>query len=357
MDADGRKGNKESHAWGHGNEYVSVAEPFQYVWRCRHCRTSTIIIHPHRQISPAMRQLKRKYHALVPLTGQAGEASYDDDDESATTSSTVASGFRSLVHITSIKQFRDLLVRWMVEQHIPLSAIEAEGFQTLLVLLSPAIKRYLVYSHNTVSSWIRDEHLDARAGIKALLARARSRIHIGFDLWTSSNALAICGVVAHFVGLDTTNQIVLLALRPRKGSHTGENIAEILLPVLQDYVIEETLGVFIADNAGSNDVAIELVLAQLHPDLASAAARRARCRGHIINLAARALLYCRDTGEFEETLAHSNSSDPTHSEAMESASRDKSPLAKYHQLAVYIRASPQRRARFQSFVHRVGKTS
>jgi hypothetical protein len=41
-----------------------------------------------------------------------------------------------------------------------------------------------------------------------------------------------------------------------EGSHTGANIAEIVIEVLQEYGIEEKLGYFIGDNTGNNDTLV-----------------------------------------------------------------------------------------------------
>jgi hypothetical protein len=65
-----------------------------------------------------------------------------------------------------------------------------------------------------------------------LLASAQSRIHVSFDLWTSLNNYTLCRIVAHFAGQDCHNHSVLIGLRRMKGAHSGENIAEVTIPVL-----------------------------------------------------------------------------------------------------------------------------
>ena len=52
-----------------------------------------------------------------------------------------------------------------------------------------------------------------------------------------------------------------------KGGHTGENIAEVVISVLEEYEVIQTLGVFVADNANSNDAVIQAILASVRPDL------------------------------------------------------------------------------------------
>ena len=94
-----------------------------------------------------------------------------------------------------------------------------------------------------------------------MLAGARSRIHISFDLWSSLNSYALCGIVTYFTGQDYHNHSVLIGLRRIKGAHSGENIAEVAIPVLQEYRVAANLGVFVTDNAELNDTAIRYILA------------------------------------------------------------------------------------------------
>ena len=85
------------------------------------------------------------------------------------------------------------------------------------------------------------------------------------------------------------------------GAHSGENIAEVILPVLQDFKITSNIGVFVADNVDTNDVAIKAILRILRPDL-TIRNRRARCLGHIINLAAKAIIFGKDTTAFDDAI-------------------------------------------------------
>ena len=84
-----------------------------------------------------------------------------------------------------------------------------------------------------------------------------------------------------------------------RGAYSGENIAEVAIPVLQEYGVIAKLGVFVTDNAESNDTAIRHILAAIRPDIKDADSRRARCLGHIINLAAKAFLFSKDVKAFK----------------------------------------------------------
>lgn len=204
-------------------------------------------------------------------------------------------------------------------------------------------------SSQTIRNWAQSEYVAAQSQVKQILVEARSRIHISFDLWTSPNGYALCAICAHFVGSNVRNNTVLLGLKRMKGPHSGENIAEVMIPVLKEYEVAPRLGVFIADNADSNDTAIRSILAQIRPDL-DHVSRRARCLGHIINLAAKAFLFGSDTEAFESIVKQVTDDTPFDSKTMKEAQaawRKKGAIGRFHNLTVFIRSSPRDEKRLE----------
>jgi len=67
-------------------------------------------------------------------------------------------------------------------------------------------------------------------------------------------------------------------------SHTGANMAEIVMKVLREYGIEEKLGYFVGDNANNNDTLVRhLAEAEVEGNrLYDASEYRLRCVGHVI---------------------------------------------------------------------------
>lgn len=80
-------------------------------------------------------------------------------------------------------------------------------------------------------------------------------------------------------------------MRPIYGSHTGENIASVLIDVIKDLGIDENIGFTTSDNALNNDTANEHFYNHLGKDWVKF---RLRCGAHIFNLAAKAGLYGKD---------------------------------------------------------------
>jgi hypothetical protein len=80
--------------------------------------------------------------------------------------------------------------------------------------------------------------------IKGSLQKSKSKIHITCDLWTSPNSLAILGLVAHFIAENGELRHPVLALKQLKEEHSGENLAQVVIEVVQDYEIPLKLGYF-----------------------------------------------------------------------------------------------------------------
>ena len=181
---------------------------------------------------------------------------------------------------------------------------------------------------------------------------AQSQIHVSFDLWTSPNGYALCAICAHFVGNKIRNTTALMGLKRMEGSHGGEAMAEVIIPVLREYNIAPKLGVFVTDNAESNDNAITAILRELRPDL-DMYSRRGRCLGHIINLAAKAFLFGTDVEAFENVVKQIDEDTEFDSKVMKNAQaawRKKGVVGRFHNLTVFVRSSPQRREAFKRCV-------
>jgi len=199
----------------------------------------------------------------------------------------------------------------------------------------------------------------------AELQAVQGMIHFSFDLWTSPNHLALMGIVAHYIDKYGQNQSVsdscvsysrasniknqgliellsqtLIAVRQLRGPHTGENQAEVIIKVLEDYKLDKHIGYFITDNALNNDTAIQFVLEHFFPYMPEKRrlARRLRCLGHVINLAAKAFLFGQEYDAFEKDIE----SVKEHSELLKELKlwRKRGPVGKLHNIVTYICRSP-----------------
>ena len=248
----------------------------------------------------------------------------------------------------TITAFLHALIQWIVIAHIALSCVEQQSFQTLIELLNPVVFEYLYTAGNSIRKLIIQEHQRRQGIICEALQRSPSKIHLSFDLWTSPNSLAFCGVVAHFLTPELKSKSLLIGLKRVRGCHSGENIAESILKVIKEYRIASKLGYFQADNAGDNDTCIKTVLREFLPQI-NPEHRRLRCWGHIINLAAKAFLSGTDSDAFEldsDSDSEIQKTELRHEKEQLITWRKKGCVGKLHNIIMWIRRSPQRRQAF-----------
>lgn len=152
-------------------------------------------------------------------------------------------------------KYRNWLLRWWIEAHIPLDAIEHTAFKMMQRALNPMVAPYVV-TGRTLSRWAEEDVKLAKEKMRQVVWKgAVSQIHISCDVRTTPEyTYAILGVVAHCVMKSETDifelkdQAISLALHRVEDQHDQEGIGEGLLSVLRDFDIEEKVGVFICDN-------------------------------------------------------------------------------------------------------------
>jgi len=116
-------------------------------------------------------------------------------------------------------------------------------------------------------------------------------------------------VVAHFLDKDLRNRSILIGLLRVKGCHSGENIAEAVIPIIRDLIDLANIGYFCTDNATINDVIIQIIYQRLRPDIPDPRKRRVRCLDYIINLAAMAFLFSYDQESIKAEMPSFNKTD------------------------------------------------
>jgi hypothetical protein len=274
----------------------------------------------------------------------------DSDKERETSSriSTTSSvpGPIELVFHTILDKVKLLLIRWIVFSHIAFVQIENEYFKRLIAYLSPQLVKCLP-TRNTFRKWVLAEFEKRKQRLKKDLSKARSNIHISFDLWTSPNCYSIIAIVAHYIDAKGCRQTKLLAIRRLKGVHSGENIAACVLRVFKEYKIRKRVGFFILDNASNNDVAVNAILRSLYPTMSETARkrRRIRCLAHVTNLVAKAFLLGEKSEETPDELRVAEHQED--SGRLATFWQKHGALGRLQNLIRFIRTTPQRRQSFK----------
>jgi hypothetical protein len=179
-------------------EYREAEDDNKRAWRCSICAGNSLITLTGVSTSAAVRHLRKKHK--ISLTQEDEITSQQSSDlASSITEEYDLPVHRSLVHSVNVGKFRYHLLRWVVNSQLAFTAVEDEDFQAMLITLAPSISPYLI-TGDTVRNWVLDEYLRANEAVKQLLAEAKLRIHISFDLWTLPYQMALCAVIAYFVG-------------------------------------------------------------------------------------------------------------------------------------------------------------
>jgi hypothetical protein len=89
------------------------------------------------------------------------------------------------------------------------------------------------------------------------------KVSIAADAWTSPNKLAFLGVLGYWINDDWELEEVLLGFEEIHGSHTGENMASIIVEVLKRYGIEGQLLGFTSDSASNNGTLTKALKSEL----------------------------------------------------------------------------------------------
>ncbi|KAJ3453164.1 hypothetical protein MRS44_018819 [Fusarium solani] len=226
----------------------------------------------------------------------------------------------STVPRARVKVIRELSLGLLINTNAPFSFFSDAFFQQLAWRLDPHLSDQISWGRQSMSRLLDDTYRCKKDEVKQELSYALSKIHLGFDLWTSPNRHAVMAL----------------------GCHSGENLAVTLGRVVREWKIEDRVGTVISDNVSSNDNCLLNFYGDLDAEMGPAdiRARRMRCYGHILNLVARAFLYGEDFEAFEAEsqvfdLLGRHEDDLRHW-------RKKGPVGKLHNVVKFIRSSPQR---------------
>lgn len=275
---------------------------------------------------------------------------YDHQSQASSTNSLrPPSQFAALDTTINIDRFRLLFLRLFIRCQVPFSIVERDEFREPILYIQPTIECYLVDSHCTISRWVAEEFKQGQMALIKLMAQAKSRVHLSFDIWTAPTGAPILDICAHFLDEDLQFRYPLLALRFLAGHHTGVAMAEIIESVMAQFEIIDKWGVCVSDNADNNDTTCKALVEALRPNEPTTA-RRARCSGHEVKQAAKAFIYGKSNEGFiaqaERVMTLSNRDQIAVQEEMQRWRRRRS-FGKFHNVVKHIRNSPIRRQKFE----------
>ncbi len=349
---------KKSPIWKLGREVKRVEDGKTY-WRCSICnkKGETVMI-TSKATSGAMRHLeshgygKHKGHLVYLWKNQKCS-----DDASAQSHKDQNTSFDSFLLTSTVNEFRALFLQWIICCHIALFMVENPFFRKLIEFINQLVIKILPSSANTLRQWIIEEHQRQKKVKKKVLCKARSRITISFDTWTSPfSKKHVLSVIAHFIDENWERQHLQLGMIRLYGGHAGENLAHHIVPILRDWGIASRLAYFITDNEPANGVAVDHILEELEPEIyrsiktkkikrSEFRKRWIRCFAHSLNLISQAFLFGQDPEGF---LIKTDGAELTgHLEEVERLWRTRGFVGKLSNIIRYIRRSPTQRAEFE----------
>ena len=246
------------------------------------------------------------------------------------------------------------LIQWVVQTRQPFTVVEHPAFKAIF----QAVKADLpIKSADTLYNRVENKFVHGRDHLKQELGANCQTIALSLDVWTSEHQLAILGVIGHWITPAFDKREELLELIEIQGPHSGENLAEIVLAMLDELEIASKLLTITGDNAGNNGTLCEALQTELlktyddedDPFRMKPLMRfRGRqsfipCLAHVINLICKQILASLKSGSIREAKATLDELATQKEPSFTSIHTTKSAVIKIRLLILWIARSPQRR--------------
>lgn len=189
------------------------------------------------------------------------------------------------------ESLRKAIVEWIVANDQAISVTNHPKFKALFPTLN-------VPSPATVRRDVFNKFLIERKKIIDEISQLESKVSLSVDCWTSANCISFMGICVHFITNDWLSKSFVLDFVPISGSHTGENLSNVLISVLREFGLEKNVLAIVSDNASNMINMLQHLNAQLGSDL-----HHNRCLAHVIHLAVNDVL---------KVLQHEAHDNPVH---------------------------------------------
>lgn len=176
-----------------------------------------------------------------------------------------------------------------------------------------------------------------------------ARISVALDCWTSPFGQAFMAITGYFIDADWVYREILLGFKPLHGIHTGANLSAVLMETLIEHGIQDRIFGLTTDNASNNKTLVDTLQQSLLQQSSSSGFNVIPCLARVIQLSLNQLLdRLQAVPENETTETKWTEHQITLAKAnAQSRKRGIShTLKRIRSLAVFIRASPQRRGSF-----------
>jgi hypothetical protein len=147
------------------------------------------------------------------------------------------------------KQITDSVMNFMVKSTQPFSLVEEASFQNMLHVLDP---RYDLPGRNHFSQTELPLLYEAKRSQVSSELRSVKRFATTSDLWSSQNTIPYVSLTIHYIDSDWKLQSRCLGAQFIPEDHTGENIADAVEDMLDEWSLKIDQMVCITTDSGSN---------------------------------------------------------------------------------------------------------
>ncbi|KAK7916754.1 hypothetical protein WMY93_012515 [Mugilogobius chulae] len=233
---------------------------------CKYCRTKVKLCGNTTNIRLHM----TRHHPEKPLLST--------EPKGSVTQPTIGETFKTKYPASSprAKKITSLLLAHICKDLRPYNVVENEGFRELLEECEP---RYTVPTRHYITEIAMPRlYAEVKNNVVESIAYA-NRVAITCDAWTSRATQSYITVTCHYVSPDWEMVSHVLQTRAMFESHTGSNVADFLVCVMDEWGLKDKDPALVTDNAGNMAIAAEIAKL-LH----------IRCFAHTINLSAQRAL-------------------------------------------------------------------
>ncbi|CAP94930.1 hypothetical protein N7489_004599 [Penicillium chrysogenum] len=240
------------------------------------------------------------------------------------------------------------LLKLLCLSRLPFRFIEHAEFRDVIAYARLAPTQPQIPSAKTMRSQLRGYVQEQQQSILKQLPPG-VKLSLALDCWTSPFGQAFMAVTGYFLDQHWEYREILLGFQPLTGPHTGVNLSEVVLKLLQQHKIADRVLAVTTDNASNNKTMISSIresLQSLESNNGSTIVR-VPCIAHVIQLSLNDLLGKMKATPKNEHAEMNWSEDRVRSLRVRQQKREIiDTLNKVRNLAIYINASPQRRESF-----------
>jgi hypothetical protein len=176
------------------------------------------------------------------------------------------------------------LIRWLICDLQPFTTVENSYFREFINYFCP---RYIVPERHQIKDSIINKFNIRRQKIINYLNQIEGKFSLTADMWTSINREAYLGITIHYVDLNWCLCNFLLDIIPFNIRHTGNNIAQAIVNVLDEFQISNKIIALTTDNESAMVVCGRELSNTLNSELSSMNFSHYRCAAHVLNLGVR----------------------------------------------------------------------